>query len=52
MARKKSTSFYLSDEALELLKQLAEKLGLSQASVVEMAVRKLAEEQKVSTPSK
>lgn len=40
---KKSRNFYLSDEALELIRETAKRLGLSQAAVVEMAVRKLAE---------
>jgi hypothetical protein len=36
------TSFRLSPAALELIAQLAQHLGLSQAGVVELAVRKLA----------
>jgi hypothetical protein len=43
---KQSTSFRLSDEALCLIRELSESLGLSQAAVVEMAVRKLAREEK------
>lgn len=39
---KKATSYRLSEDALELIEQLKEKLGISQASVVEQAVRKLA----------
>lgn len=41
---KEPTSFRLSGEALSLIRELAERLGLSQAAVVEMAVRLLAEE--------
>lgn len=40
--KKGPTSFRLSPEALRLIKELSERLGLSQASVVELAVRKLA----------
>lgn len=39
---KKGTSFRLSPVALELISQLTERLGLSQAGVIELAVRKLA----------
>jgi predicted DNA-binding protein len=40
--KKKSTSFYLSPEALEKIAALARKLGVSQTSVVEMAVREMS----------
>lgn len=40
---KKGTSFRLSPTALELIGRLTGKLGLSQAGVIEMAVRKLAQ---------
>jgi hypothetical protein len=40
---KKPTAFRLSENCLRLLVVLGEKLGLSQASVIEMAVRLLAE---------
>ena len=43
-APKQATSFRLSDEALMLIRELAVSLGVSQAAVVEMAVRKLAKE--------
>jgi hypothetical protein len=36
---KKGTSFRLSEEGLELINDLSEKLGISQADVVEMSVR-------------
>lgn len=39
---KNPTSFRLSEEAHRLLSLLSEKLGLSQASVIEMALRRLA----------
>lgn len=44
---KKPTSFRLSDEALELIAKLATHLGVSQAAVIEMAVRLLAKREKV-----
>lgn len=40
---KQPTSFRLSPEALALIREMAEKMGLSQASVLELAVRKLSE---------
>lgn len=43
MARNKvGTSFRLSPVALSLIFQLSERLGVSQAAVVELSVRKLA----------
>jgi hypothetical protein len=39
---KNPTSFRLSEEALGLIGRLAETLGISRTSVVEMAVRQLA----------
>lgn len=45
---KKATNFRLTPEALALILRIAEKLGVSQASVIEMAVRELARKQKVS----
>lgn len=42
--KKIATSLRLSEEGLEKLRELSERLGISQASVVEMAVRLLAEE--------
>jgi hypothetical protein len=47
---KKSTSFHLSDEALELLSVLSGQLGISQAGVVEIAIRKLARLEGVGRP--
>ena len=44
---KQPTSFRLSAEALELIGRLADLLGLSQASIVEMAVRLLARKEGV-----
>jgi hypothetical protein len=48
--KKRSTSFQLSPEGLLLLKRLSRRLGLSQASVVELAVRKLADAEGVPRP--
>jgi hypothetical protein len=39
---KQPSSYRLSEECRDLLVRLAEALGLSQAGVIEMAVRKLA----------
>jgi predicted transcriptional regulator len=39
---KGSTSYRLSDDAQGLLARLADRLGLSKTSVMEMAIRKLA----------
>jgi hypothetical protein len=47
VGNKVGTSFRLSPVALELISQLTNKLGLSQAGVVELAVRKLAEAESV-----
>ena len=44
------TSFRLSEPALGLIKAVAEELALSQAAVVEIAVRKLAKDQGVPVP--
>jgi hypothetical protein len=44
---KKATGFRLSEDCLRLLVALGTKLGLSQASVIEMAVRLLAEHYEV-----
>jgi predicted transcriptional regulator len=46
MPDKQPTSFRLSPEALSLIRELAEKLGVSQAAVLEMAVRKMAKEER------
>ena len=39
---KVGTSFRLSPVAIDLIAQLADKMGLSQAGVIELSVRKLA----------
>lgn len=44
---KKPTSFRLSDEAKELIKKLSEHLGISEAAIIEMAVRLLAKREKL-----
>lgn len=41
---KRATSFRLSEEAIALIEGLSGRLGLSQAGVVEMSVRLLAEQ--------
>jgi hypothetical protein len=37
---KRHVSFRLSDETIEIIKEVSAKLGLSQAAFVEMAVRR------------
>jgi len=44
---KNATSFRLSDEAVRLIKLLAESKGVSQAAVLEVAIRELAKKEKV-----
>jgi hypothetical protein len=44
---KRSTSYSLSPEGLNLIARLAELLGVSQAAVIEMGVRELAKLHKV-----
>ena len=46
MAGKHPTSFRLSEKALALLNELAGALGLSQAAVIELAIRELARKKK------
>ena len=43
MRNKQAVSFRLTPEAIALTKELAKRLGVSQADIVEMAVRKLAQ---------
>jgi hypothetical protein len=43
---KKSTSFRLSDEALALIRELSSKFSISQTSVIEVAVRKMAKDER------
>ena len=43
--KKRSTSLRLSDQARTLLAKLAEKLGISQTAVLELAIRKLAKDE-------
>lgn len=49
MDKKKLTSIRLSEEALQLRKILAQKLGVSETAVLELAVRELAEKKGVTT---
>jgi predicted transcriptional regulator len=48
MGNRSNTSVRLTPEALRLLKELAKKLGVSQAAIMEMAIRKFAERSGVS----
>ncbi len=54
MARqaKTQTSIRLSRDAMVLRKLLSHKLGISQADVIEMSIRRLAELEHVKVPSK
>lgn len=45
MANKEQIGFRLTPEAIALIKEMAKKLGISQADVIEIAVRKLAEQE-------
>jgi predicted transcriptional regulator len=42
MKTKTSTSIRLSPEGVRLLRELAEKLGVSQSAVMELAIREMA----------
>ncbi|MEO1767665.1 ribbon-helix-helix protein, CopG family [Thiobacter aerophilum] len=42
---KQPTSFRLSEDALKLLKLLADTKGVSQASIIEMAIREMAKKE-------
>ena len=44
---KNATSFRLSEEAIRLLKLLAELKGISQAAAIEIAVREMAKKEKI-----
>lgn len=43
MENKNSISFRLTPEAIELIKDWAKKLGVSQAAIMEMAIREFNE---------
>jgi predicted transcriptional regulator len=45
---KKKTSIRLSNTAQQLLRQLAERLGISQSAVIEQAIRSLARKEGIS----
>jgi len=49
---KQPTSFRLTDTALQLLKVLADTRGVSQASILEMAVREMAKRDGISIQGK
>jgi predicted DNA-binding protein len=42
----KASSYRLSPEAMEIIKEMSERLGISRAAVIEMAVRKLEQWEK------
>ena len=44
---KQQTSIRLTPEAKALIERLSQKLGINQTSVIEMAIRVLAEKEKV-----
>jgi predicted DNA-binding protein len=44
---KKSTSIRISEEAKELLLKLAQKWGISQSDVLELVIRRAAEQEKL-----
>jgi hypothetical protein len=44
--KKVACGFRLSPEAIEIVKELADRLGVSQAAVVELALRKMMEAEK------
>lgn len=45
MAMKIHISFRLTEDAIRLLKLLAEKKGVSQASIIELAIREMAKKE-------
>ncbi len=47
MVMKIHISFRLSEDAIRLLKLLAEKKGVSQASIIELAIREMAKKEGV-----
>jgi len=47
MKNKSNTSLRLTPEAIRLLRELAKKLGVSQTAIMEMAIRRMAEQENV-----
>jgi len=47
MKKEKQTNVRLSSEAIRLLGELTKKLGISQAAIMEIAIRRLAEQENV-----
>ncbi len=45
--REKQTNVRLTDEGKRLLDELTKKLGVSQAAIIEIAIRRLAEQENV-----
>jgi hypothetical protein len=47
MKPKQQANFRLSDEAHRLLVMLTKKLGVSQTAIIELALRRLADDEKI-----
>ena len=47
VAVKKATSFRLTSESMDLLKLMADQLGISQSAALEMAIRDVAEQRRI-----
>jgi len=45
---KSNTSVRLTPEATHLLKDLAQKLGVSQTAIIEMAIRRLVQQERLN----
>jgi uncharacterized small protein (DUF1192 family) len=50
MANNKKTSFELSQDAIELIKQLEKRLALLKKQVIELAIRELAKKWGIPVP--
>lgn len=50
MSEKAPTSFRLSPECREYIRQIGQRLGIKDAAVIEIAVRRLAVQELVSSP--
>jgi predicted transcriptional regulator len=48
--KRKATSIRFSDEADRLIRLLAAKLGIKRSAVIELAIRKFAEQEQVRRP--
>jgi len=47
MRNKNAISFRLTQEAITIIKELASRVGVPQADVIELAIRKLAKDENV-----